>query len=308
MDMNKSQSVSLLFAGQGNPLIGMGSDLWDLNSTCRHIWDCASDISGLDIRRLCLKGPMNKLIQTTVQQIAVTAINVTLFSILQSKTEDIDVVGTCGHSVGEYAALFAAKAISLEDLFRIIHFRSMLMNELSKINKGSMLAVKGGNHANISQMIAHLGIDVDISCDNSPLQQVIGGTHASLREITQSLNCSGLETTKLSVSGAWHTRLIEDGVQSMRDFLAKVEVRPPQYDVLMNVTGVPEYCPLIIRENLSLHLTHTVKWTASIKHLLAHTSSVQFIEISNKAYLQHMLHDFEDFIPDRAFHCKKYWQ
>lgn len=62
---NASQPVVLLFSGQGNPVIGMGSDLWDLNSTTKQIWDCASDISGLDLRRLCLKGPMNRLIQTT---------------------------------------------------------------------------------------------------------------------------------------------------------------------------------------------------------------------------------------------------
>ncbi len=53
---NASQPVVLLFSGQGNPVIGMGSDLWDLNSTTKQIWDCASDISGLDLRRLCLKG------------------------------------------------------------------------------------------------------------------------------------------------------------------------------------------------------------------------------------------------------------
>lgn len=53
---NASQPTVLLFAGQGNPVIGMGSDLWDLNASTKHIWDCASDISGLNLRRLCQKG------------------------------------------------------------------------------------------------------------------------------------------------------------------------------------------------------------------------------------------------------------
>lgn len=82
---NPSQPVVLLFSGQGNPVIGMGSDLWDLNATTKQIWDCASDVSGLDLRRLCLKGPMNRLIQTTVQQLAVTAINVSLYSLCRER-------------------------------------------------------------------------------------------------------------------------------------------------------------------------------------------------------------------------------
>ncbi len=90
---NPSQPVVLLFSGQGNPVIGMGSDLWDLNATTKQIWDCASDVSGLDLRRLCLKGPMNRLIQTTVQQLAVTAINVSLYSLCRERFPALRVVG-----------------------------------------------------------------------------------------------------------------------------------------------------------------------------------------------------------------------
>lgn len=90
---NASQPTVLLFAGQGNPVIGMGSDLWDLNASTKHIWDCASDISGLNLRRLCQKGPMNRLIQTTVQQLAVTAINVTLYTLCRERLENLTVVG-----------------------------------------------------------------------------------------------------------------------------------------------------------------------------------------------------------------------
>lgn len=67
---------------------------------------------GIDIRRLCLKGPMNRLIQTTVQQLAVTAINVTLYTLCQQKMDPCAIIGSCGHSVGEYSALYAAGALS----------------------------------------------------------------------------------------------------------------------------------------------------------------------------------------------------
>ncbi len=102
------------FAGQGNPAVGMGADLWDLNTTTRQIWDCASDVTGLDLRRLCQKGPMNRLVKTTTQQSAVTAINITLYSLYAERFADANVVGSCGHSVGEYSALYAAGALTLE--------------------------------------------------------------------------------------------------------------------------------------------------------------------------------------------------
>jgi [acyl-carrier-protein] S-malonyltransferase len=306
MDSNvKSSSVALLFAGQGNPVIGMGADLWDINKTTKAIWDCASDISGIDLRRCCLKGPMNKLIQTTIQQLAVTAINVSLYSLMREKLGAMSIVGSCGHSVGEYSALYAAGAISLEALFKMIDFRAKLMNELSKVNKGSMLAVKGVDYLTMRDLLSQSDLALDISCDNSRCQQVIGGTSPALTHFAQELTANRYETMKLGVSGAWHTHLMSDGVQLIRDFLADIKIEKPQHEVLMNVTGRPEFNPQTIRENLSLHLTHTVKWTDSLEYFLAHKEPVTFIEISNKAYLGHLLNDFPSFSAQMSLHCKK---
>lgn len=305
MNKNKEeQPVALLFAGQGNPVIGMGADLWDLNQATKRIWDCASDISGMDIRRLCLKGPMNRLIQTTVQQVAVTAINVTLFTLCREKLHSFEIVGSCGHSVGEYSALYAAGAISLETLFQMIHFRANVMNDLSHSNKGHMLAVKGIDHQRLQDLITYSGMAIDISCDNSRHQQVVGGESDALGAFSRVLLDAGYESVKLGVSGAWHTQLMADGVPLMRDYLASVDIDCPQHAVLMNVTGKAEQDPECIKENLSLHLTHTVKWTDSMDQFLINEPPVLFVEISNKAYLGQMLNDFIGFSPDKIAHCK----
>ncbi len=302
---NASQPVVLLFSGQGNPVIGMGSDLWDLNSTTKQIWDCASDISGLDLRRLCLKGPMNRLIQTTVQQLAVTAINVSLYTLCRERFPALRVTGACGHSVGEYSALYAAGAISLETLFRPLHFRASTMDAVSKRQKGAMIALKGADFAALSNIITRYGFELDISCDNTPRQQVIGGTPAALSEFAKVLVDEGYEPIKLGVSGAWHTRLMEEGVQLMRDFLAGQPFTSPAYDVLMNVTGKIEIVPEAIKENLSLHLTHTVKWRESMTRFIEQPGSPLFLEMSNKPYLGQMLNDFVGFNAERVLHCRK---
>ncbi|WP_285111480.1 ACP S-malonyltransferase [Leclercia adecarboxylata] len=300
-----TQPLVLLFAGQGNPVIGMGADLWDLNKTTKHIWDCASDISGMDIRRLCQKGPMNRLIQTTVQQVAVTAINATLYSLCAEKMRDTNIVGSCGHSVGEYSALYAAGALTLETLFKLIHVRANIMNDISKEHKGAMLAVKGADFQTLSNLISHSGLPLDISCDNSQRQQVIGGVASDLSDFSRVLIESGYEAIKLGVSGAWHTHLMANGVQQMRDFLTGIDIMPPAYPVLMNVTGQAEFDPALIKENLALHLTHTVKWTSSMASFLQRSPSVAFIEISNKAYLGHLLDECGPSATDANVHCRK---
>lgn len=305
MDLNKtSQPVVFLFAGQGNPVIGMGADLWNINQTTCAIWDCASDISGMDIRRLCLKGPMNRLIQTTVQQIAVTAMNITLYTLCKDKLGDMRVTGSCGHSVGEYSALYAAGAVTLENLFRLIHLRSQVMDEVSKKYKGYMLAVKGIDNTALSQMINESELPIDISCDNSHRQQVVGGTIAALNEFSRQLRATGHEPVKLGVSGAWHTRLMAEGVPLMRKYLSDAEICPPQHDVVMNVTGRAETEPVKIKENLSLHLTHTVKWADSMSLFLGNKKPTLFIEISNKAYLGKVLMDFVNFKLEMTLHCR----
>ncbi|ERK10260.1 Malonyl CoA-acyl carrier protein transacylase [Pantoea sp. AS-PWVM4] len=304
MDDKHAPAVAFMFSGQGNPVIGMGADLWHINQQARQIWDCASDISQMDIRRLCLKGPMNKLVQTPCQQVAVTAINVTLYTLLLEKLNVETAVGCCGHSVGEYSALYAAKAVSLEDLFKIIHFRSQLMHELSKENNGTMYVVKGIDYHTMTELIARSDIELDVSCDNSPHQQVIGGTSAALTAFVPLLARHGFDAFKPGVSGAWHTRLMAQGVKQMCNFLATVEIKRPDFDVLMNVTGCAEYEPEKIKHNLALHLTHTVKWTDSMARLLSHPLTPVLIEVSNKAYLGHMLKDFPGFTSEMTQHCR----
>jgi [acyl-carrier-protein] S-malonyltransferase len=307
MEINDSaQPVAFLFAGQGNPVIGMGADIWDINAGTKNIWDCASDISGRDLRRLCQKGPMNRLVQTTVQQMAVTAINVTLFHLCREHFKNSPVVGACGHSVGEYSALYAAGAVSLETLFRMIDFRANTMNEVSQRNKGGMIAVKGLGYTDLRKLLNDAELEVDISCDNSRCQQVIGGTAAALNDGIRLLMKAGFEPVKLGVSGAWHTRLMAEGVPIMRSYLRDVDISRPNFDVLMNVTGLPEYSRAQIKENLSLHLTDTVKWSGSMERLLNNEPQPLFIEVSNKPYLGTMLNDFAGYKPGTAMHCRNF--
>ncbi|EIO84782.1 (Acyl-carrier-protein) S-malonyltransferase [Escherichia coli TW10119] len=98
---------------------------------------------------------------------------------------------------------------------------------------------------------------------------------------------------------------MEDGVQAMRDYLAGLDIASPEHQVLMNVTAKSEVAPSIIKENLSLHLTHMVKWTESLDTFLNMPTSVAFLEISNKPYLGNMFNDFAGVDQQRVMHCRK---
>ena len=99
--------VALLFPGQGTQHIGMGEAVCDQSPATARVWDCASDIAGFDLRRLCSKGPMPRLDKTQYQQVAVTCVNIASLVALRERGEP-DVAALAGHSVGEFSALFAA--------------------------------------------------------------------------------------------------------------------------------------------------------------------------------------------------------
>ncbi len=83
---NVADGWMMIFPGQGSPAIGMGSDVCDVSPGTKAVWDCASDVSGLDVRKLCQKGPMTRLTKTLYQQLAVTTVNAAMLTLLRERT------------------------------------------------------------------------------------------------------------------------------------------------------------------------------------------------------------------------------
>lgn len=285
----------LLFPGQGNPVIGMGSDVCDVSPSVKAVWDCASDISGFDVRALCQKGPMTKLIKTGFQQVAVTTVNTALLTLLRERAPQIE-IGYGGHSAGEYSALYAAGVMDMETLFRAISQRASIMQELAEQRKGAMYVVKSLSFATLKALIEEMGLteQLNVCCDNGHMQQVIGGDAAAAKTLTHHLARQKITSVKLTVNGAWHTPLMSEGVEPMRAMLADLTFSSPNRPVIMNYSGKAEYDTTQIKENLALHLTHTVRWRESMD-LWSHAGYRHYLEISSKKMLCHLLADhYED--------------
>ncbi|KEY57379.1 ACP S-malonyltransferase [Serratia sp. DD3] len=286
---NMAQGWMMIFPGQGSPVIGMGSDVCDISAGTRAVWDCASDVSGLDVRKLCQKGPMTRLTKTVYQQLAVTTVNTAMLTSLRER-EPVLETGYAGHSAGEYTALYAAGVMDLETLFRAITLRASIMQNLAEQRKGAMYVVKPYSYKALCEHIDNLDLwDVlNVSCDNGRQQQVVGGELTAVKTLINHLTRSGVNTIKLGVNGAWHTPLMSEGVTQMREALASLPFSSPTRPVIMNYSAKVENDVAQIKENLALHLTHTVRWRESMDQW-AQMGYCRYLEISNKKTLSHLL-------------------
>ena len=281
-----------LFPGQGSPFLGMGKSTYQ-DPLTKPVWQCASEMSGIDLRLLCQQGPINKLNQTRYQQLAITAVNVALWLKWQhSAAEHSASIAVAGHSAGEYAALYAAGSLDLPMLFSMVDFRARLMQSLAKQQAGVMYVIKQVDFATLQRWLAayHEPL-VNIACDNSQQQQVISGERQAVKRFVHYLLVEQQVTAiKLPVNGAWHSPLMADGVVEMQQMLAPLSICPPQKIVYMNYSAAPTQDVLTIKQQLAQQLVHRVRWRETLLALWQ-AGYRQFYEFSGKKVLLPLLSD-----------------
>ncbi|HIE0658579.1 MULTISPECIES: ACP S-malonyltransferase [unclassified Providencia] len=300
--LNIKDEWVFLFSGQGSPSLGMGANVRDISINTSRVWDCASDISGIDIRKLCIKGPMSKLIQTRYQQLAVTTINIATLTLLREKFS-INEQGYSGHSAGEYSALYAAGVMDMETLFKAIDKRSIIMQSLAREKKGAMYVVKKYSYNKLWELIEYLGLTpfVNICCDNSNNQQVIGGRLEEVKVLVNYLLLNHIEVIKLSVNGAWHSELMRDGKRPLREYLEKLDFAKPKKTIIMNVSALNISNKIDIKNQLINQLTDTVKWQDTIKEWVK-IGHGNFLEVGSKKTLLPLI---DEIFPNNNFN-KRY--
>ena len=278
-----------LFPGQGNPAIGMGAEVCDVSPATTAVWDCASDYSGIDVRKLCRRGPMTKLTRTRFQQLAVTTVSVAMFERLREFVA-IERPVFAGHSAGEYAALYAAGAFDMPALFKAITVRANLMEEMAEASDGAMYVVKGIDRSTLQHRLDESGVgeSMQVANDNSPRQQVLSGAASDVKAMIAELQRGGYEVVKLPVNGAWHSNLMAPAVPRLREALSALPVRKPVHPVYMNLSACIETDVNVIVENLCGHLTRTVRWRETMDAMLSR-GCTQFAEMGGKRMLTHML-------------------
>lgn len=264
-------NTALVFPGQGAQHVGMGVDVADTYPEAADVFARAADVLGYDLLAICRDGPKDALVRTDVQQPAILAVGAAVTAALRTHGGlDASALGACfGLSLGEFTALYAAGALSLEDALILVRERGLGMQEASEAHPSGMLALRceiSDAEAVCDAARAATGGVCTVANLNAPGQVVISGDEASMDAAEAAAKERGMRrATRLPVAGAFHSPLMELGAIRLARTLESIEIRPPAVPVISNVTARPTQDPKQIRQNLIDQVTHPVRFMACVQ-------------------------------------------
>jgi [acyl-carrier-protein] S-malonyltransferase len=261
--------LAFVFPGQGSQRVGMGKDLAEVFPEARAAFERADDVLGFGLSRLCFEGPEDQLRLTANAQPALLAASVAVLWVLEAHTGASPAMAA-GHSLGEYAALVCAGALSYEDAIRIVRRRGELMQQALPLDGGGMAAVLGLGWDAVAGLCreAAAGQVLEPANDNSPGQVVVAGQAAALERLLPLVQRRGGKAVPLNVSAPFHCALMRPVAERFRAELRALHFSSPRLPVIGNVLARP-YRPGDLADLLARQVVSPVRWTESVRQLKA---------------------------------------
>ncbi|MDE2010353.1 MAG: ACP S-malonyltransferase [Candidatus Omnitrophica bacterium] len=285
-------NIALIFPGQGAQKVGMGLEFFQNSPQAKAVFEEADRICANNLTKVVFEGPEDKLTSTAYSQPAIFTVSVAALEAFKAhpKFKNYDVKFTAGHSLGEYAALYAAGVMPFDEALRLVQKRASCMEEAARENQGAMTAVIGFESSKLVEICRRTG--AEIANFNSNEQIVITGHKAKVEAAMEEIKAAGgQKIIPLTVSGAFHSSLMASAASKFAEALKEISFSPSQVPVLSNVTGLPHSSNPVnlvssvvipaqagIQDNLARQITSSVQWVKCVEYM-ASQGIKNFIEI-----------------------------
>lgn len=280
--------TAFLFPGQGSQYPGMGQELAKTFPAARAVFEAADRALGFELSKLCFEGPAEQLQLTANTQPAILTVSVAAAEVLKERGIEPDYVA--GHSLGEYSALVAAGALSLEDAVRLVRKRGEYMQEAVPVGVGAMAAILGLKSS--LQEICREAAQGEVASPanlNSPSQVVIAGNKAAVERAMELAKQHGaMRAIALKVSAPFHCALMKPAADRLAADLDSVEFVYPTAPLVSNADAQAVTEPEALRDGLKRQVTAPVRWEESMR-LLSSEGVEVFVEVGPGKILSGLL-------------------
>ena len=276
-----------IFSGQGSHRPGMSSNLYNTFQLAKDRIELSNNILGYDISEIMFSAEENVLRQTQYAQPAIFIHSTIIFDLIKDQKE---CVAVAGHSLGEFSALYANNFFDFETGLQIVDVRAKAMHECELNNPGKMSAVIGASIDKIQTICD--SVDCQIANINSDSQIVISGSEESIDLASESLKTIGAKVIPLSVSGAFHSKLMSEAKNKLSDIINISRFNEVSFPIVSNFNARPNRSIEEIKHALIEQIDNPVQWSKSIKSL--GELSNEFVEIGPKKVLSNIIKKIDD--------------
>lgn len=289
--------IGYVFPGQGAQFEGMGKDLYESGDKGRAFFEHANDVLGYRLSDVMLHGTAEELKETKITQPALFVHSLASIALSDDEFKP-DVVA--GHSLGEFSALVAAKALSFDDGLRLVKARALAMQKACEMEPSTMAAIVGLDDQKVEEICESIEGVVPANY-NSPGQLVISGSISGIDLAVEKLKEAGAKRAiVLVVGGGFHSPYMAPAKEELAQAIEATEFRVPICPIYQNVTARPSSDPEEIKKNLIAQLTAPVRWTQSVEQMIA-DGVTEFVECGgNGKVLRGLIRRIDRSIPTKS--------
>lgn len=279
--MKKFAKISFIFPGQGTQYPGMAKDFFEQFPEAKYLFEEADDLLKRKISKIILDGPESTLTETRNSQVGIFLASMAILKILQKFIPSIKPYAAAGLSLGEYTALTAANVLTFQEALQLVEKRGQFMNEACEKRKGAMAVIMGLEASQVEEIVrdANLPNDLWAANFNCPGQVVISGTVKGIDEGSKRAKEKGAKRViPLEVHGAFHSGLMQEAEDKLKEELAKTTFQKTSVNIAMNVPGDLVADTAAMKQALGKQVTSPVRWEQCVRTLVREGSDL-FIEI-----------------------------